>query len=79
MDKLVERLTPAQRLVLPYLLEGKTEAEIGKLIYRSRYTVHDHARAIYATFQVRNRVELVLLFTRAGGAIVGASAGVNGA
>jgi DNA-binding CsgD family transcriptional regulator len=62
---LLARLTPAQRVVLPYLLEGKTEAEIGKLVFRSRYTVHDHARAIYLALGVRNRVELVLLFNRA--------------
>jgi len=62
---LLARLTPAQRAVLPYLLEGKTEAEIGKLIFRSRYTVHDHARAIYLAMHVRNRVELVVLFNKA--------------
>ncbi len=61
-ERMVERLSPAQRVVLPFLLEGKTEAEIAKRIFRSRYTVHDHARAIYATFGVRSRVELVRLF-----------------
>lgn len=66
---LLDRLTPAQRAVLPFLLEGKTEAEIGKLIYRSRYTVHDHARAIYLAMSVRNRVELVLLFNKAQDAV----------
>lgn len=71
-SELMERLTPAQRAVLPYLLEGKTEAQIGRLIYRSRYTVHDHARAIYASLGVRNRVELVLLFNRGDAVPIGA-------
>lgn len=64
--QLLARLTPAQRGVLPYLLEGLRESDIGKLIFRSRYTVHDHARAIYGALGVRNRVELVLLCTRSG-------------
>lgn len=56
----LSRLTPAQKSVLPYLLAGETEAEIARRIFRSRYTVHDHARAIYSALSVRNRVELVL-------------------
>ena len=59
-------LTPAQRAVLPHLLNGATEAEIARRIFRSRYTVHDHARAIYAALGVRNRVELVLKLTGGG-------------
>lgn len=64
LNHLMERLTTAQRAVLPHLLDGKTEADIGKLIFRSRYTVHDHARGIYAAMGVRNRLELVVLFSR---------------
>lgn len=56
----VAALTPAQRAVLPHLLNGDTEAEIARRLFRSRYTVHDHARAIYAALGVRNRIELVL-------------------
>lgn len=61
----IQRLTPAQRGVLCHLLEGGTEAEIAKRIFRSRYTVHDHVRAIYAALGVKNRLELVLKLTRA--------------
>ena len=70
MHQFLAKLSPAQRAVLPHLLEGKTEAEVARRIFRSRYTVHDHARAIYAACGVRNRVELVLLFTRLQGGMI---------
>ena len=38
-----------------------TEAEIGKRLFRSRETVHTHVRRIYATLNVRSRIELVRL------------------
>lgn len=60
----IQKLTPAQRGVLCHLLEGGTEAVIAKRIFRSRYTVHDHVRAIYQVLGVKNRVELVLMLTR---------------
>jgi DNA-binding CsgD family transcriptional regulator len=61
-DSPAARLTIAQRVVLPHLLGSMNEGEIAKAICRSRYTVHDHARAIYATLGVRNRLELVLKY-----------------
>lgn len=56
------RLTPAQRNLLPYLLEGMAEEEIARKLFRSRHTVHDHIKRIYHALGVRSRLELVLKF-----------------
>lgn len=62
---LVSRLSEAQGKVLTHLLEGLTEPQIADKLGRSRHTVHDHTKAIYAALNVRNRVQLVLEFSRA--------------
>jgi DNA-binding CsgD family transcriptional regulator len=49
--------------VLELLLDGHTEPQIGEILGRSRHTVHDHTKAIYAALGVTSRVQLVLLFT----------------
>jgi two-component system response regulator FixJ len=54
-----KRLSKAQLAVFPLLVEGLSEEEIGKRIFRSKHTVHDHAKAIYATVGVRTRAQLV--------------------
>lgn len=61
---LLARLTPAQRAIVPYLLEGKTEEQIARILFRSRHTIHDHARAVYEALGVRNKLELLVLFHR---------------
>jgi DNA-binding NarL/FixJ family response regulator len=61
LEPILARLTPAQAQILPMLLEPMTEAEIGKRLFRSRETVHTHVRRIYATLNVRSRIELVRL------------------
>jgi DNA-binding CsgD family transcriptional regulator len=60
---LMDRLTPPQQSVAKLLLEGMTEAEAGKSLHRSKHTVHDHVKSIYAAFSVQSRVELVLKWT----------------
>lgn len=61
---LCARLSEAQRGVLHYLLEGMTEPQIAQKIGRSRHTIHDHTKAIYANLGVSSRVQLVLLFSQ---------------
>ncbi|NUQ68629.1 MAG: helix-turn-helix transcriptional regulator [Phycisphaerales bacterium] len=61
---LVSRLSDAQGRVLGHLLDGLTEPQIANSIGRSRHTVHDHTKAIYAALNVRNRVQLVLEFSK---------------
>lgn len=61
---LLAKVSDAQRLVLEWLLEGLTEPQIAERIGRSRHTVHDHTKAIYASLGVSSRVHLVLLFSQ---------------
>ncbi len=65
---LLAHISTAQQRVLELLLAGLTEPQIAERIGRSRHTVHDHTKAIYAALRVSNRVQLVLLFSEAGGA-----------
>ena len=60
---LLASISAAQQKVLELLLAGLTEPQIAERIGRSRHTVHDHTKAIYAALKVSNRVQLVLLFS----------------
>jgi DNA-binding NarL/FixJ family response regulator len=60
---LLASISTAQQRVLELLLAGLTEPQIAERIGRSRHTVHDHTKAIYAALKVSNRVQLVLLFS----------------
>lgn len=60
----VRGLGARQRELLPLLMSGLSEQEIGDRIFRSRHTVHDHAKRVYAQLGVRSRVELVLKYSR---------------
>ncbi len=57
--QLLNRLSESQRQVLGYLLMGLTEPQIAEKLHRSRHTVHDHTKAIYAVCGVQRRVHLV--------------------
>ncbi|MBL9000752.1 MAG: helix-turn-helix transcriptional regulator [Phycisphaerae bacterium] len=61
---LLSKVSTAQQRVLEFLLAGLTEPQIAERIGRSRHTVHDHTKAIYASLNVKNRVQLVLLFSQ---------------
>src|SRR4051812_17821189 len=63
---LLSSVSQAQQRVLELLLAGLTEPQIAERIGRSRHTVHDHTKAIYAALRVCNRVQLVLLFSSPG-------------
>jgi DNA-binding NarL/FixJ family response regulator len=60
---LLGRVSPKQREVLELLLDGLTEPQIARRLGRSRHTVHDHTKAIYAALGITRRVQLVLLFS----------------
>ncbi len=56
------RLTPRQREVLDYLLDGDSEKRIAYALDLSRATVHEYVTAVYRHFEVSSRAELLALF-----------------
>lgn len=65
------RLSPAQRRVLPLLVRGWTQVQIGEELHRSQHTVHDHARSIYQMAGVKSKLELILRLQRMDGDVGG--------
>lgn len=58
-DALLSRLTGPQSEVARLLVQGLTEAEIGKAVHRSKHTIHDHVKSVYAALNVSSRTELL--------------------
>ena len=54
-----QSLTPAQQRVYDGFLEGLSEKEVATRLQIAITTVHDHAKAIYKTFSVTSRAELL--------------------
>jgi DNA-binding NarL/FixJ family response regulator len=50
-------LSVRQREILGYVVEGLSNAEIGRRLYLSESTIKQHLRAIYKVLGVRNRTE----------------------
>lgn len=55
---LLEALSPVQRTVVPLLCEGHTERTIARMLGRSAHTIHEHTKAIYLAWRVKNRYEM---------------------
>lgn len=70
---LTRQLSPAQVAVLRFLLAGYSEPEVAEKLNRSRHTVHDHTKAIYAALKVETRVQLLLLFAAPPSAVLPAA------
>jgi len=58
-DGPVDRLTPAERVVLFELLRGKTAKDIADALDRSQHTVINHTRKVFAAFGVSSRARLL--------------------
>ena len=56
-DADVDALSPRQREVLGLVVEGMSNAEIGKRLYLSESTIKQHLRAAYKVLGVSNRTE----------------------
>ena len=57
-------LSARQREILGYVVEGRSNAEIGRRLYLSESTIKQHLRAAYKLLGVRNRTEAANLFRR---------------
>ena len=57
-------LSVRQREILGYVVEGLSNAEIGKRLYLSESTIKQHLRAAYKLLGVSNRTEAANLFRR---------------
>jgi len=58
-------LSARQREILGYVVEGLSNAEIGRRLYLSESTIKQHLRAAYKLLGVSNRTEAANLFRRA--------------
>ncbi|MFZ5822988.1 MAG: LuxR C-terminal-related transcriptional regulator [Bacillota bacterium] len=58
------RLTPRQKEVLHYLLQGHNTTHIAKCLYLSKETVREHVKNIYSILGARNHTECVLVALR---------------
>jgi DNA-binding NarL/FixJ family response regulator len=52
------------REILSYVVEGLSNAEIGRRLYLSESTIKQHLRAAYKLLGVNNRTEAANLFRR---------------
>jgi len=59
-------LSARQREILGYVVEGLSNAEIGRRLYLSESTIKQHLRAAYKLLGVNNRTEAANLFRRVG-------------
>ena len=57
-------LSPGEKEVLRYILEGLLLKEIAYKLHLSIHTIRKHIRKIYKKCEVQNRVELMNLFNR---------------
>jgi DNA-binding NarL/FixJ family response regulator len=58
-------LSARQRQILTFVVEGLSNAEIGRRLYLSESTIKQHLRAAYQLLGVSNRTEAANLFRRA--------------
>jgi DNA-binding CsgD family transcriptional regulator len=65
-DERLLKLSPREREVLLYLLEGDSRKQIAQRLGLSHHTIADHMKAIYKHFDVNSRAELLALFMRSG-------------
>lgn len=54
-------LTPRQREILGFVVEGMTNAQIGRELYLSESTIKQHLRAAFKGLRVHNRTEAARL------------------
>lgn len=60
----LDRLTPAQRLVLELLVDGRSTEEIAGKLGRSEFTVRNHIKALFKAYGVNSRAALFVKATQ---------------
>jgi len=66
LDRPEVPLPPMQRKVFAEICAGKSTAEIANVLERSEYTISNHIKQIFKTFEVRSRSALVAEAVRRG-------------
>ena len=59
-------LTETNMTIMRMVADGHTNAEIGRELHYSEWTIHDRLRAIYLQLGVRSRAHAVAALFRAG-------------
>ncbi len=62
-DCRVSEMTPRQRVVLDFLLQGYSRLEIGEALNISPHTANDHIKRIYKHFKVNSHIGLIRHFS----------------
>lgn len=58
-------LTPRQRMVMTYLLDGLSRKQIAAILGVSFHTINDHVKSLYERFEVNSATELAARFLKA--------------
>ena len=61
----LEALSERERAVMMWVAMGKTNSEIGSILYISEFTVKNHMKSIFSKLDVTNRAQAVSKLTRA--------------
>lgn len=61
-ERLLTPLSEAQRAMVPLLVAGMTERDVGQRLGRSYHTVHDYVKTIYGLLNVSSRLDLARLW-----------------
>ena len=65
-DGPLERLSPAELIVLAHLLRGETAKAIGEKLGRSPFTISNHTRRIFQAFEVNSRSKVISICAELG-------------
>jgi DNA-binding CsgD family transcriptional regulator len=65
-DGPLERLSPAELVVLAHLLRGDTAKAIGEKLERSPFTISNHTRRIFQAFEVNSRSKVIAICAELG-------------
>jgi|GEM_PF-366403 len=64
--RLIDRLNPREREILPLVSRGLSNKEIGKLLFISDKTVKNYVTSIRKKLQLENRTQIALFSIRNG-------------